>query len=93
MISGLSKTNCITTGIARNRVEINIITSALIIGTKSKFKVCFDNDSAQWDGQSLFLSSSRQPFEPRVFKTIDGAMSEVIRVGLNTAVVEVEINK
>jgi hypothetical protein len=89
MISGLNGTNCITTAIARTRVESNIITSALIIGTKNDFKVCFDNDAAQWNGQNLYLSRSRQPFEPRIFKTIDGAMSEIIRVGLNTAVVRV----
>lgn len=90
MMSGLNGTTCILTSMARVRVEKNIITSALIGGVKGNYKVFFDNDNAKWQGEDLVLSSSRQPFEPRIFKTIDAAMAEVLRVGLNTATLKIE---
>ncbi|WAG27806.1 hypothetical protein EEA47_03230 [Vibrio alginolyticus] len=75
---------------ARTRVESNIITSAVISGHKGDYKVFFDNESAKWQGENLVLSSSRQPYEPRIFKSIDGAMAEILRVGLTTACVKIE---
>lgn len=42
-------------------------------------------DGSEWEGKPLVLSSSRQPYEARVFKSIDGAAAELLRIGLSEA--------
>ncbi|EJK90565.1 hypothetical protein UUU_25860 [Klebsiella pneumoniae subsp. pneumoniae DSM 30104 = JCM 1662 = NBRC 14940] len=38
-----------------------------------------------WEGKPLVLCSSRQPYEARLFKSIDGAVAELMRIGLSEA--------
>ena len=39
----------------------------------------------EWKGEPLVLSSSRQPYEARIFKSLDGAIAELLRIGLTEA--------
>ena len=54
-----------------------------IEGSKGEYTVIFDG--SEWEGKPLVLSSSRQPYEARVFKSIDGAAAELLRIGLSEA--------
>ena len=37
----------------------------------------------------IVLSSSRQPYEPRIFKSLDGAIAELSRIGISEASVKI----
>lgn len=89
-ISGLNGTNCIIMSSAKTRVESKIITQAEISGKKGGYTVSFTNTEAMWDGKAIVLSSSRSPFEPKIFKSIDGAMSDIKQAGLDSATIKIK---
>ena len=89
MISGINGGNCILSSMAKIRVESNMINKAEVIGSKGSYHIIFHGSSAEWKGEPIVLSSSRQPYEPRIFKSIDGAISELIRIGLTEASVKI----
>lgn len=73
--------------IARLRIEAGMIEGAEIIKIEDVFRVQFTGRGAQWKGENLVLSSARQPYEARAFKSIDGAMSAIEKIGLKTAII------
>lgn len=83
MISGLNGGNFILSSMAKERVKSGILDRAMIEGSKGGYTVIFDGSG--WEGKPLFLSSSRQPYEARIFKSIDGAVAELMRIGLSEA--------
>ena len=89
MISGIDGGNCILSSMAKTRVESNMIDSAEVVGTKGHYMVLFKGNAAEWGGKPIVLSSSRQPYEPRIFKSLDGAIAELSRIGLNEASVKI----
>jgi len=68
---------------AKERVKSGLLDRATIEGSKGEYTVIFDG--SEWEGKPLVLCSSRQPYEARVFKSIDGAAAELLRIGLNEA--------
>jgi hypothetical protein len=89
MMSGIDGGNCILSSMAKTRVESNMINGAEVVGTKGSYIVTFKGNDAEWKGKSIVLSSSRQPYEPRIFKSLDGAIAELTRIGLNEASVKI----
>ncbi|MFV8452202.1 hypothetical protein ACNO65_19385 [Vibrio campbellii] len=90
MISGINGGNCILSSMAKERVTSGILDRAQIVGFKGEYTVIFDG--TEWKGEPLVLSSSRQPYEARVFKSLDGAIAELQRIGLTEASIRI-INK
>ena len=90
MISGINGSNCILESTARIRVEEKMIIKAKIVGSKGSYIVEFYGSCAEWEGQQLILCSSRNPYEPRLFKSLDGAVSQLLRIGLVNLKVEIE---
>lgn len=70
-------------GMVEARIEKNLIVSASIEGTKGDYRVKFQGIGAEWNGENLYLSSVRNPYEPRVFKSLDGAVSQLQKLGLS----------
>jgi len=83
MISGLDGGNFILSSIAKVRVKAGLLDRATIEGSKGEYTVIFDG--SEWEGKPLVLCSSRQPYDARVFKSIDGAAAELLRIGLTEA--------
>lgn len=90
MISGINGGNCILSSMAKERVTSGILDRAQIVGFKGEYTVIFDG--TEWNGKLLVLSSSRQPYEARMFKSLDGAIAELQRIGLTEASIKI-INK
>ena len=88
-MSGIDRTNNILISIAQVRVKAKIITQAEITGHKGSYHVIFTNKEAEWDGKPMILASSRNPYEPKIFKSLDGAMANVLRTGLTNACIKV----
>lgn len=84
-ISGINGTQNILSSMAKIRVEQGIITTAKIIGDKGRYEIHFTNPEAQWNDQNLTLSSTRDPYEPKQFKSLDGAIADLKRIGLMNA--------
>ncbi|WP_233986514.1 hypothetical protein [Pectobacterium versatile] len=83
MISGLDSGNFILSSMAKERVKSGLLDRATIEGSKGEYTVIFDG--SEREGKPLVLCSSRQPYEARVFKSIDGAVAEILRIGLSEA--------
>ena len=83
MMSGLDGGNFILSSMAKERVRSGLLDSATIQGSKGEYTVIFDG--SEWEGKPLVLCSSRQPYEARLFKSIDGAVAELMRIGLSEA--------
>ncbi|MFU8628110.1 hypothetical protein ACNAUL_26185 [Raoultella ornithinolytica] len=83
MMSGLDGGNFILSSMAKERVRSGLLDRATIQGSKGEYTVIFDG--SEWEGKPLVLCSSRQPYEARVFKSIDGAAAELLRIGLSEA--------
>ena len=81
-ISGLNNGGCILSSMAKTHLEKGWFDGACIKGKDSNFIIFFTGKDADWDGKPLMLSSSRNPFEPRIFKSIDGAAAELSRIGI-----------
>jgi hypothetical protein len=92
VISGINGGNCILSSMAKIRVEAGQIDGAEVLGNKGSYICYFRGKSAEWGGEQVVLSSSRQPYEPRVFKSVDGAIAELNRIGLTEILVKT-INK
>ncbi len=73
--------------IARLRLEAGMIEGAEIVKIEDTYRVQFIGKGARWKGENLVLSSARQPYEARAFKSIDGAMSAIEKIGLQTATI------
>jgi len=87
--SGINGGNCIMSSIAKVRLEKGIIEGAKIIKNEETYRVLFTGSGAMWAGENLLLSSARQPYEARIFKSIDGAMSAIAKIGLKRASIDV----
>ena len=87
--SGIDGGNCVMSSIAKVRFEAGIIERAKIIKSEENYIVQFTGKGATWNGESLVLSSAREPYQARIFKSIDGAMSAVEKIGLKTAAIDV----
>jgi len=83
MISGYNGGGFILSSMARVRIEKKLIDKARIVGMAKSYTIEFYGSSGEWGGKQLFLGSSREPYKPRVFKSLDGAVSELSRIGLN----------
>lgn len=83
MMSGLDGGNFILSSMAKERVRLGLLDRATIQGSKGGYTVIFDG--SVWEGKPLVLCSSRQPYEARLFKSIDGAVAELMRIGLSEA--------
>ena len=83
MISGINGGNCILESMAKNRVESKMIDKAKIVGSKGEYVVKFYGSCAEWKEKSLVLCSARNPYQPRYFKSLDGAVSQLSRIGLD----------
>lgn len=83
MISALDGRNFILSSMAKERVKLGKLEKATIEGFKGEYTVIFDG--LECKDRQLFLSSSRQPYEARIFKSIDGAVAELLRIGLSEA--------
>ncbi len=83
MISGINGNNWILESMAKIRVERKMINKAKIVGSKAKYIVEFYGPCAEWDGNPIVLCSARNPYEPREFKSLDGAVSQLSRIGLD----------
>ncbi len=79
-MSGINGGNYILSNMAKGRVEQGWFDGAYIKGTDSSYIVYFEGNNSEWNGEPLVLSSSRNPYEPRIFKSIDGAVSELKRI-------------
>lgn len=88
-LSGMGGTNYILMSSAKLRVEAEIITEAKIVGSKGHYILQFTNKEAEWKGEPLVLCSSRFPHEAKIFKSIDGAASDVLRTGLKVAALQI----
>lgn len=87
-ISGINGGNCIMSSIAKVRVEQGIIEGARIAKDEGTYRVIFTGEGAIWKGENLILSSARQPYEARIFKTIDGAMGAIEKIGFKVAMID-----
>lgn len=83
MISSLDGGDFILSSMAKDRVKLGILERATIEGFKGGYAVIFDGP--EWKGKPLVLSSSRQPYKARIFKSIDGAVAELLRIGFSEA--------
>ncbi|HFI9802707.1 TPA: hypothetical protein ACGSUT_002715 [Vibrio parahaemolyticus] len=86
MISGLNSGNCILSSMAKERVKSGTLDQAQVVGYKGEYTVVFNGLE---DGEPLVLSSSRQPYEARIFKSLDGAIAELLRIGLTEASIKI----
>lgn len=83
MISTLDGGNFILSSMAKERVKSGQLDRATIKGSKGEYTVIFDG--SERDSKTSVLCSSRQPYEARIFKSIDGAAAELLRIGLSEA--------
>jgi len=83
MISGIDGSNCILESMAKIRVERKMIDKAKIVGTKGSYVVEFYGKDSECNGEQLVLCSSRNPYKRRIFKSLDGAVSQLSRIGLD----------
>lgn len=92
-ISGINCSQSILSSMAKNRVEQGIITTARIIKDKDRYKIHFTNPEAKWNEQDLILCSTRDPTEPKTFRSFDDALAELKRIRLmkSSVVIDYEI--
>ena len=82
MISGINGTNLVLEAMAKARIDKGMIDRASIVKGENGYMVQFYECAAEWDGKPLILCSARNPYEPRQFKSLDGAVSLVSKIGL-----------
>ncbi len=90
-MSGISDTNCILSGIVKIRVEKGLIEGASILGGRGSYTVHFSGRGGEWKGKALVLCSSRDPYNPRIFKSLDGAISQLSTMGFQPPTIESKI--
>jgi hypothetical protein len=86
--SGINGTNNILSSQVKLRKEKEMINSAVIVKVEDGYIIRFHGENAEWNGENLVLCSSRSPCEPRLFKSIDGAASEIKRIGISEVSLE-----
>ena len=59
-----------------------MIDNAVITRVEDGYVIIFAGANSDWNGENLILSSAREPYLPRIFKSIDGAVSEAERIGV-----------
>lgn len=72
---------------AKEKFRKGTLNQSFISGFKGEYTVFFDGSES--NSEPLVLSSSRQPYEARIFKSVDGALAELIRIGLTEASIKV----
>lgn len=82
--------NYILSSMAKEKVKSGTLDQVRIVGFKGEYTVAFDG--IERNGGPLVLSSSRQPYEARIFKSLDGAIAELLRIGFTEASIKI-INK
>ena len=80
--SGINGTNNIMSSQAKVRVQAGMIDTAVITRVDEGYVIKFEGDNSDWKGECMILSSARDPYVPRLFKSIDGAVSEAERIGV-----------
>ena len=80
--SGVNRSNCIPIGMAKVRVKSGLFTHAEVFGSKGEYRIKFVNPESIWNGESLVLSSTRAMHEPKIFKSLDGAVADLKRLGI-----------
>ena len=88
-ISGVNGGNCLLSSMAALRVERGMIDGAQIKVNKDGYNVYFVGNSAEWNEEQLVLSSASQPYECRVFKSLDDAMSAIQEIGLKKETIQI----
>ena len=83
MISGINGTNLVLESMVKLRIEEGMIDRAGIVRGEHGYIVQFYGRAAEWNGEPVVLCSARNPYEPRQFKSLDGAVSQVSRIGLD----------
>jgi hypothetical protein len=92
MISGINGGNCILESMAKVRDEEKTIDKANIVGNKGEYVVQFYGPCAEWNGEPVALCSARNPYKPRIFKSLDGAVSQLSGIGLSkTSIILTEL--
>lgn len=81
-ISGIDGTNNIMSPLVKGRIQAGMIDTAVITRVDKGYVIKFEGSNADWGDEKLILSSVRDPYEPRIFKSIDGAVSESERLGV-----------
>lgn len=82
-ISGINGTNCLLESMVKLRIERKMIDRAEIVKRGDGYVIQFHGDSADWNGEPMELCSARNPYEPRIFKSLDGAVSQIAKIGLD----------
>ncbi|EBD9051827.1 hypothetical protein I4548_33270 [Klebsiella michiganensis] len=67
---------------AKLRVQAGMIDNAVITRVEDGYVIIFAGANSDWNGENLILCSAREPYLPRIFKSIDGAVSEAERIGV-----------
>ena len=80
--SGINGTNNIMSSQAKLRVQAGMIDNAVITRVEDGYVIIFAGANSDWNGENLILCSAREPYLPRIFKSIDGAVSEAERIGV-----------
>ncbi len=83
MISGINGTNLVLEAMVKVRIEKRLINRASIVKGEHGYTVQFYGPAAEWDGEPIVLCSARNPYEPRQFRSLDGAVSQVSKIGFD----------
>jgi len=83
MISGINGTNLVLEAMVKVRIEKGMINRASIVKGEHGYIVQFYGPAAEWNGEPIVLCSARNPYEPRQFKSLDGAASQVSKIGFD----------
>lgn len=89
--SGVNGSNCIPIGMAKVRVDSGLFTHAEIFGNKGDYRIKFVNQESIWNGESLVLSSTRAMHEPKIFKSLDGAVADLKKLGIEEVTLDKSI--
>lgn len=83
-LSGIDGTRNILSSTAKLRVDAKMISHSVLKEVDGGYILEFEinGNSVEWKGKNLVLCSARNPYEPRIFKSIDGACSEAKRIGV-----------
>jgi len=83
MISGINGSNLLLETMVKGRIKGGMINRASIVKSENGYIVQFYGSNAEWNGEPIVLCSARNPYEPRQFKSLDGAVSQVSKIGLD----------
>jgi hypothetical protein len=75
MISGINGTNGVLSSMVKSRVEEGMISSGDIKEVEGGWYLYFGGKASSWDGKQIVLVSTRDMGTPRLFKSLDAAVS------------------